>query len=273
MSISFITEKKQFILNTCNTTYAFEIAQGRYLRHLYYGKRVDCVESPAPKAKSFSPNLMALGAKWSPDTMPCEMSFYDSGDFRIDALRIKGEDGTSVTDFVYDSYRIIKGRESLDGLPEARADVETQTLEITMTDAVTGCKLFLYYTLFSDTDVISRYMALENEGKSDVIIEKCMSLCLDIGRDDLELMSIWGVYNREHNLQRVPLIHGISSIRSERGTSSHQHNPFLALCAKDAGEDKGDVYGFNLVWSGSFLNQVHHPRGNGTWGYRLYLSS
>ena len=260
MSINFIPEKNQFILNTRNTTYAFEVAEGRYLRHLYYGKRTEDVVSPPPKGKSFSPNLKALGTKWSPDTMLGEMSFYDSGDFRIDALRIKGEDGTSVTDFVYDSYRIFYGRESLDGLPEARADGETETLEITMTDEVTDCKLFLYYTVFADTDVISRYIALENRGACHVTIQKCMPLCVDIDRDDLELVSLWGTYGKECNLQRLPLIHGISSIRSERGTSSHQHNPFLALCAQNATEEKGDVYGFNFVWSGSFLNQVERDQ-------------
>ena len=39
MAIKFVKSKKQFILTTQNTTYAFEIVKDRYLRHLYYGKK------------------------------------------------------------------------------------------------------------------------------------------------------------------------------------------------------------------------------------------
>ena len=45
---------------------------------------------------------------------------------------------------------------------------------------------------------------------------------------------------------------GKLTVESRRGASSHQHNPFVALLAKDANEDYGDVYGFNLVYSGNF---------------------
>ena len=39
-------------------------------------------------------------------------------------------------DFIYDSYRIFNGRVALDGLPAARADENTRTLEITLRDVV-----------------------------------------------------------------------------------------------------------------------------------------
>ena len=168
MSIKFIKEKKTFVLNTASTTYAFDILGEKYLRHIYYGKRTSDVEPAELKMFSFSPYIHDLGPSYSPDSTPNEISFFGSGDFRANSLRIKGADGTGVTDFTYSSYRIFNGRREIDGIPFARADEKTRTLEITMLDSVSGCKLLLYYTVFEKYDMISRYMVIENRGKQSV---------------------------------------------------------------------------------------------------------
>ena len=264
MSIRYLKESRKFILNTKSSTYAFEILGGRYLRHLYYGKRTNDIPSPELRYVSFSPYVEELGRNYSPDVMGNEISFFGSGDFRATALRIRGEDGSGVTDFVYSSYRIFNGRRNIDGLTFGRADDSTRTLEITMTDKVTNCKLLLYYTVFEERDIISRYMAIENCGKTSVKIENCMSLELTFDRCDLDMVSLYGKHNAECSYQRVPLHHGIQSVCSRRGGSSHQYNPFIALCTKNATEDKGEVYGFNLVYSGSFVNEVEVDQLNTT---------
>ncbi|MBQ8718346.1 MAG: alpha-galactosidase, partial [Clostridia bacterium] len=255
MSIRFIKEKQRFIINTRHTTYAFDIVLGRYLYHTYYGRKAGVLPDPVFRVLSFAPYLDGYSEAQSTDVFPQECSFYGSGDFRPNALRLSA-DGTGVSDFVYRSYRIFAGRAPLDGLPAARADEKTRTLEITLSDEVSGCILKLYYTVFSDVDVISRYMIVENKGKKQVNIDKCMSLMLDLRRSDLDMISLYGSHCCEVNFQRTPLHHGTQSIYSKRGATSHQYNPFLALCDHGATEEKGGVYGFNFVYSGSFLNEV-----------------
>ncbi len=255
MSIRFIKDKKRFIINTKHTTYAFDVVLDHYLYHTYYGKRTSSLPDPSFHTVSFSPYLPGLSEAQSPDVFPQECSFYGSGDFRPNALRLS-TDGTGVSDFVYHSYRIFKGRMALDGLPAARADERTQTLEITLLDSVSGCRLMLYYTVFSDVDVISRYMIVENNGGTCATIEKCMSLMLDLNRSDLDMISLYGSHCNELNFQRAALHHGTQSVYSKRGASSHQYNPFIALCDHSANEERGEVYGFNFVYSGSFLNEV-----------------
>ncbi len=264
MSIRFIKESGRFILNTKGSTYAFEIMGGKYLRHLYYGKRTNKIEPGELKTVSFSPYIDVFGPTYSPDSVANEISFFGSGDFRATSLRLRGADGTGVTDFVYDSYRIFKGRREIEGLPYGRVDEKTRTLEITMLDDVNKCKLMLYYTVFESCDIISRYFVLENYGKSSVKIEKCMSLELVLERDDLDMITLYGKHNAECSYQRVPLHHGIQSVCSRRGGSSHQYNPFMALASKGANEGKGEVYGFNFVYSGSFLNEVEVDQLNTT---------
>ncbi len=264
MSIKFIKKSKQFLITTQNTTYAFEVLNNRYLRHIYYGKKKKSLQSPELHGISFAPYIEEYGYKYSPDSMTNEISFFGSGDFRATALRICGADGTGVTDFVYKSYRIFDGRYNLEGLPCVRPDDDSQTLEITMLDSVSGCKLLLYYTTFPATDVISRYMVIENHGKQSVKIEKCMSMELDLDRCDLDMITLYGGHIKECTYQRVPLHHGIQSVMSRRGASSHQYNPFMALCSHKATEDSGEVYGFNFVYSGSFLNEVDVDQLNTT---------
>ena len=256
MSIKYFEENKQFVLTTKDTAYVFDIFHGRYLRHLYFGEKTEKSFDAKNYSWVLSPYRCDEYGKVAPHVMMHEYSFFGAGDFRPSALRICGKDGTGVTDFEYRSYRIFKGRRGLDGLPSARADERTQTLEITMYDTVNDCRLLLYYTVFPDENIISRYIALENNGDHRLKIEKCMSMTLDIDSTDLDIISLWGSDNNEMNYQRHPLYHGTQSFTSRTGSSSHRYNPFFALCSHGANEDKGEVYGFNFVYSGSFLNEI-----------------
>lgn len=256
MSIRFIKEKQRFVLHTKHTTYAFEVLLGRYLTHLYYGKRTTVLPDYTPRQVSFAPYRAEFDECNSPDMFLQEFSFFGSGDFRTPCLRLCGADGTGVTDFAYDSYRIRKGRPDLCGLPSARADQHTETLEILLRDEVSGCRLSLFYTVFPEEDIISRSIKLTNRGKQSVRIDKCMSLMLDMAGSDLDMVSLYGRHPEECNTQRHPLHHGVQTVLSRRGASSHQYNPFFALCNKKANDEKGDVWGFNFIYSGSFLNEV-----------------
>ena len=48
----------------------------------------------------------------------------------------------------------------------------------------------------------------------------------------------------------------MKKIGSTRGTSSHQHSPFVVIAGKDANEDAGDCYGISFLYSGSFNCEV-----------------
>ncbi len=264
MSITYFGENKLFVIDTKNTTYAFDILHGSFLRHLYYGK----TKTPPFDVKEYgapcTPYRNMENGSYRPMLHMHEFSLFDGGDFRGASLNITGGNGTPVTEMVYEGYRIFNGRESLGILPSARADGETETLEIKLCSRSNGCVLYLYYTVFADTDVISRYLRLENCGEGRARIEKCMPLLLDLDRSDLDAINLHGAANKECQYQRSRLIHGIHSTLSRRGTSSHQHNPFLALCSHNATEERGDAYGFNLVYSGCFLNEVEVDEFNRT---------
>ena len=254
MPIKFIKSSKRFIIETERSVYAMELFKNRYLINLHYGEKKGRFSYEGKTRMAFSPREEKCAV--SPDALPLEVSFFGSGSYRDCSLRLTGEDGTGVTDFKYKSYRIFEGRRQIDGLPFARPDEDTETLEILMTDKVSGCDLYLYYTVFPKSDVISRHMVIENHGKSSVRIDRCMSAELCLAHDDLDIITLWGRHNHECNYQRVPTHHGVQSVGSRRGASSPQYNPFMALCSHNASETRGDAWGFNFVYSGSFLDQV-----------------
>ena len=67
MSIRFLKNEKRFVINTKNTTYAFEIAFDRYLCHTYYGKRTAKLPEVLFRQLSFAPYLAELDECKSPD--------------------------------------------------------------------------------------------------------------------------------------------------------------------------------------------------------------
>ncbi|MBQ7322285.1 MAG: alpha-galactosidase [Clostridia bacterium] len=259
MSVTFHKQDSLFRLTTKNTLYAFELTHGT-LVHRYYGKKRGATVPTSADIKgrvvSFSPYRDENDKAFSLDTQPLEYSYYGSGDFRPTALRIRNRHGDSVTCFEYVSHKIRRGAVDRAPLPSGRADEKTQTLDITLRDLVSDCELHLYYTVFYDCDIITRSAAVTNRSGADVVVEKLMSLCLDLAGEDYDVITLGGRHCRERTVyQRTPLFRGNLAITSRRGATSHQMNPFMAVCARGADENRGDVYGFNLVWSGSFLNE------------------
>ncbi len=257
MAIFFNDKTKTFTLDTKNTRYSFAIMFDKYPVHLYYGKKDDGAEAVFEKRyRSFSPCYKDIGTEYSPDITALEYSTFGAGDYRAAALRIKNGDGNSVTSLTYKAHRIFEGRLDLERLPFADADDDTCTLELTMEDIVTDVEVKLYYTVFENEDVISRYAVITNRSDKNITIEKCMSLMLDLPDWDYDMISLYGGHKYERNVQRHPLFHGLQSVFSRRGASSHQFNPFMALCKKDATHVSGEVYGFNFVYSGNFCDEV-----------------
>ncbi|MBQ9802246.1 MAG: alpha-galactosidase [Clostridia bacterium] len=258
MAISMDRKNGYFYLRTKNTVYVLGLHEGKYPVHLYYGKRVKSpVLSSHTQALSFAPYYAAHGYDFLPDVTSVEFPLFGSGDMRATALKLRRlASGAAATHFTYRSARKLAGRCEIQGLPFASADENTQTLELCLEDEVLCCRLYLYYTVFPESDVISRHFVLENRSEGDVSIEKCMSLALDIPRDDLDMISFWGGHKCERNYQRTPVMHGNQRVQSRRGASSHHYNPCLLLCERKATEEHGEAYGFNFIYSGNFLDEV-----------------
>lgn len=258
MPISFDSNTKRFHISTVNSSYIIEIFKSGYLRHNYYGKRVKSTELASNyflEDRAFSPNPDVLDKTFSLDTLPQEYPSYGNSDYRVPAFQVQAEDGGTITDLRYKAYRIYKGKEKLEGLPSiyVEKDEEAETLEITLFDEVLKLQVILTYTVMEGFDVILRSTRFINSGESKLKLLRALSMNVDFDDADFDLIHLWGAWARERHIERKPLFAGTQIIDSKRGASSHQHNPFIALARKNADEDNGEVYGFNIVYSGNFI--------------------
>lgn len=262
MPITFDEKRKIFKLDTLDSTYAIGIREG-YLIHLYYGKKIpddNLLDLPfRGYFATISPkNVHVDDYKFSLDVQPMEYSCNGSGDYRLAALSIKDSMGRTTTDIRYLDHKIYDGKPKLKGLPATYCndDSEAQTLELITIDKFTGANVTLYYTAFANYSVVTESVKVENTGKETFEIEKVASCCVNFPSMDYNVINLSGVWSRERRVITRHLAHGIQSVASKRGSSSHNHNPFVALVDDKGGEDFGDAFGFNLVYSGNFSADI-----------------
>lgn len=262
MPITFDEKRKIFKLDTLDSTYAIGIREG-YLIHLYYGKKIpddNLLDLPfRGYFATISPkNVHVDDYKFSLDVQPMEYSCNGSGDYRLAALSIKDSMGRTTTDIRYLDHKIYDGKPKLKGLPATYCndDSEAQTLELITIDKFTGAKVTLYYTAFANYSVVTESVKVENTGKETFEIEKVASCCVNFPSMDYNMINLSGVWSRERRVITRHLAHGIQSVASKRGSSSHNHNPFVALVDDKGGEDFSDAFGFNLVYSGNFSADI-----------------
>lgn len=262
MPIIYHHMSKEFHLYNQSISYIIQIMENGQIGNLYYGKRIADRES---YSYLYETGVRPHGALSCASPKPLclqytrqEYPLYGTGDFRYGAYEIKQENGSRITNFTYTSHSITKGKPLLEPLPATyvEADTEASTLEIKLHDEVLDTDLFLLYTIMEEVPVLTRSVRFEHHGTEEIVLTKGMSGSIDLPDKDYNMIHLSGAWSRERMIKKRPLEQGIQSVYSMRGISSAEHNPFLALASYDTTEDHGRVYGFSLVYSGSFLAQA-----------------
>lgn len=284
--IEFVASSRLFNLHTHHTTYQFLIDPNGFLLHTYYGRRCggDSFGYLLRQAdRGFSPNPREAGRDrtFSLDTQPQEFPAVGVGDFRTPVLEVENADGSCAADLRYVSHTISSGKYALEGLPAFYGEEgEAETLEVLLRDPWTGLEATLYYGVFPQLDLITRAVRFQNGGSQPIALTRAMSACLDLGRMDLDLITFDGYHTGERHPCRQAVRPGLQQISSIRGITSHQHNNFVVLCQKDAGETHGLCYGMALVYSGNFEANVERSQfgdvrltmGISPWHFRFQLA-
>ena len=250
-----------FILDTAHTTYAMKVLDSGHIEHLYYGRKIHLdSEDGLTEQHEFAPGTAVTYSSevgnYSLEDMRLEMSSYGKGDVREAFLEVINSDGSMTSDFLYSGYSESKGRDGgTEGLPTAYGE-DAEVLTVMLEDKDNKLKLELIYCVYSDTDVITRSARLINEGEADVKIEKLMSSQIDFDPGNYVFSTFTGAWARE--MKRTDM--SVASARlvnsSFTGNSSNRANPFVMLCRRGCTEEYGEVYGFNLVYSGNHYESV-----------------
>lgn len=262
MDIVYHESSKCFHLYNDSISYIMTILRNGQLGQLYCGARIHDREDfthlleLAPRAMSAC--LYENDRSFSLEHIKQELPSYGTSDYRAAAVEILQPNGSRLTDFRYVSHCVSPGKPKLQGLPATytQSNDEALTLTVTLRDALIGVKAQLSYTIFRDYAAITRSVRYENEGENTLTLTRAMSLSLDLPDCDYEWMQFSGRWAGERQLITRQLRQGTTAIGSLRGHSSHHHNPFVILKRPTADEDKGEVFGLSLVYSGNFLMQA-----------------
>ena len=261
MPIKFHSETQEFHLYNDSISYIMKLMPNNQLGQLYFGARVaddDYSYLMENIYRPFSAYVFDNEYSLSLEHQRQELPSYGTTDFRMPAVEIKQENGSTITNFVYKSHNIFSGKKKLAGLPASyvESDDEAATLEITLADELTGIEAILSYTIYENRSVIARSVKYVNNGTQAAHLTTAMSLSLDLPDADYDFMQFSGAWARERNLKVRHLEPGIQSVGSLRGCSSPHQNPFIILKRPHTTEFTGEAIGFTLVYSGNFLAQA-----------------
>lgn len=258
--MSIIVENELFHLQNEKISYVISVEKGKYLVQRYWGRRIESFNGARQLQmidRGFATNPYSEERTFSLNSLPLETSTNQNGDHRIANYTIRSNSNHTVCDFTFDSYEIIKGKQKIKGLPTLEADEkQVTTLKLTLIDVVQNLEMNLYYHLFEELPVISRHVTFKNHGGGTVILENAGSLQIDLPSTEYDFLTLDGSHTDEATINRNQLRSGIQKIESIRGTSSPQHQPFLALLEPDVTEFSGEVRAFHLIYSGNFQAQA-----------------
>ena len=262
MGIVYHENSSEFHLYNNEISYIIKVLDNKQLGQLYYGKRIRDRESFG--------HLLELGQRdmacctfdgnsvFSLEHIKQEYPAYGSGDVRYPAYEIEDKNGSRISDFKYKQHCIFAGKPGLHGLPSTYVENldEAVTLKITLEDSVIQTELVLTYTIYENIPVITRNARFACSNPQGITLNSAMSFVVDFPDSNFDMVDLPGAWGRERGISIHRLHCGIQGVYSMRGCSSHQFNPFIALKRPNTDEFTGEVYGFSLVYSGSFIAQA-----------------
>ncbi len=265
MDIIKITEN-QFQLNTKNTSYVMHNENG-VLCHTYYGKRLpDCDHGYMVKRNFYNGDFQSNISENVPslDNALLEYPAFGEGGITNPALEVLNADGTNFADLRLTDYVIHNGKPQIDGLPAAYCEDgdKVQTLEIVTCDSISDVEVRLFYAVFYDFDVITRWVKITNNGQNKITLLKALSGNIAFENRNYDVISNFGTWARERQIERAPLMHSGAVVESNCGSSSCYANPFLIMTEHNTTEHCGEAVGIALAYSGNHKMSANMNRYN-----------
>ncbi|MFF7639420.1 alpha-galactosidase [Streptomyces canus] len=218
---------RTWILSGPASSYALHLTAEDELLHLHWGPRITLADAEA------------LAVRPLPEYWPFESPLDGREEYPVEggprftrpALSVRTDERRG-TEWSFEAY-----------------DTEGDELRLRFRDG--GLTITLHYRMRDD--ILERWVTLDNQDPAPVELLRADSATwtLPDREDGWRLSQLHGRWAAESLLTRAPLTYGEKVIGSRRGHTGHQHLPWVALDT-DATEERGEVYGVALGWSGSW---------------------
>ncbi|MGA5036449.1 alpha-galactosidase [Streptomyces capoamus] len=217
---------RTWLLSGPHSSYALHLTDADELLHLHWGPRIALADAEA------------LALRPLPGYWPFESPLDGREEYPVEggprfvrpALSVRTEERRG-TEWRFESSR-----------------TEGDELRLRFDDD--GVGITLHYRMRGD--VVERWVTVVNGGPARVELLRADAATWTLpDREGWRLSQLHGRWAAESRLTAAPLTYGEKVIGSRRGHTGHQHLPWVALDT-DATEERGEVYGCALGWSGSW---------------------
>ncbi|MFF1322930.1 alpha-galactosidase [Streptomyces chartreusis] len=216
---------RTWLLSGPTSSYALHLTDGDELLHLHWGPRIGLADAEA------------LAVRPLPEYWPFESPLDGREEYPVEggprfvrpALSVRTDERRG-TEWSFE-----------------RHESEDDELRLRFRDG--GLNVTLHYRMCGD--VVERRVTLDNHGTDLELLRADSAAWILPDREGWRLSQLHGRWGAESRLAQAPLTYGEKVIGSRRGHTGHQHLPWVALDT-DATEERGEVYGCALGWSGSW---------------------
>ncbi|MFF6779356.1 alpha-galactosidase [Streptomyces sp. NPDC012510] len=218
---------RTWLLTGPRSSYALRLTENDELLHLHWGPRITLADAEELAARQQLPYWPFEAPLDGHEEYPVE----GGPRFTRPALSVRTDERRG-TEWTFQAY-----------------EAEGDELRLRFTDG--GLGITLHYRMRDD--VVERWVGLVNEGPAVELLRADSATWTLPRREDeaWRLSQLHGRWAAESRLVRGELTYGEKVIGSRRGHTGHQHLPWVALDT-DATEERGEVYGCALGWSGSW---------------------
>lgn len=224
-------QEKIFVISTKNTHYVVGIDGDGNLQHLHWGKKAKETDYCFGLNGEYNSNL---------DMMKQEYTVFGGTMYRPCAFKCEYLDKCRDTVLKFDS-----------------AQEKDGALDITLKDSVYSLYVTLCYRYSNDSDVITRFVKIENKSQNEIKIHRLMSAEISLpGEEAYDVTNTIGGWGSELQLETQTLKNGTVTFESRKGITGHTNSPFVIL-SQNADEDCGEVYFACLGYGGNFKIEVN----------------
>lgn len=229
--IQFISDKKLWVVQAGDESYAFGVNERNELQSAYWGERLRTEDFAAvhslPGWSSFESTTAAT---------PQEYPGWGAALYAEPALKATFANGNREVVLHYVDQLLNK-----------------DSLEITLKDVGSALTVLLRYRLDAETGVIERSARIENRTTEPVMLESAQSATWTFSPGTgATLHYLTGAWASEWQPQSDILPTGTRVLESRRGSTGAEVNPWLAVATSGANEEHGRVWFGALGWSGSW---------------------
>ncbi len=244
---------KTIHLQTENASYVMYRNQEEDLLNFHFGKKIAVCDYTQDAELLQVAFQVVVSTEKHPhlSSLPQEYSVYGRTEQRHPALQLVNALGNSIVTLKYKDCRILEGQAfQMEGMPTLFGPADT--LEILLADDAIGLEVLLYYTVFEKYDVIARNAVIVNKADAPIELKSAYSANVDLAQGQYELIHLCGDWGRERGIEKTLMAKGATvEISDNTGRGSRWNNPFVMVATPGADETHGEVYGFNLIYSGN----------------------